>query len=124
MFTYTWHDSQLLGGGGVGGCCKCLLFKCLHSSPQVPTLGVAPEDSLQYFRDAIPALGLLGTPHPVYSTAPYVVDDDVQLVCKYLRAYKTNKINRLYKESECNVFACGVPYKFGNQFYTSVFKLC
>ena len=69
----------------------------------------SPDDSLKNFYDEIPALGLLGTPHLVHPTAPYVVDEEVQLVCKYLRAYKSNKINRLYKESESFLitFVCG-----------------
>lgn len=47
---------------------------------------------------------LLGTPHYVHPEIPFTVDNDVQLVCKYLRAYKASLvgnprgINREYKE--------------------------
>ena len=64
---------------------------------------MSSEESLGEFYEDVPALGLLGTPHCVYPQTPYVVDDDAQLVCKYLKAYKvggTKGINRLYKESE------------------------
>lgn len=62
---------------------------------------MTPEMSLKEFFEDIPALGLLGTPHMVYSETPYVVDNDVQLVCKYLKAYRvggTKGIDKLYKE--------------------------
>lgn len=62
------------------------------------------EMSLMEFFEDIPALGLLGTPYEIDPNAPYVVDEEVQLVCKYLRAYKiggTKGINKLYKEGEC-----------------------
>ena len=60
------------------------------------------EDSLALFYEMVPSLGLLGSPHPVHSSTHYNVDDDVQLVCKYLRAYKNVNsplgINKLYRE--------------------------
>ena len=62
-----------------------------------------PEASLQAFNKDIPSLGLLGTKHYVEPSTPFMVDDDVQLVCKYLKAYKTGGtrgIDRLYKESK------------------------
>ena len=63
------------------------------------------EMSLREFFEDIPALGLLGTPYKVEPEVPYVVDEEVQLVCKYLRAFKiggTKGINKLYKEGERN----------------------
>ena len=60
------------------------------------------EKSLSHFQSEIPILGLLGTPRLIDHQAPYFVDDDVQLVCKYLRAYHDRTlqwINRLYVES-------------------------
>ena len=42
----------------------------------------------------VPVVKLLGTPHYVGSDVPYVVDEDVQLVCKYLRAYKQRGENK------------------------------
>ena len=62
---------------------------------------MTPEMSLKEFFEDIPTLGLLGTPHVVYPGSPYVVDSDVQLVCKYLKAYRvsgTKGIDKLYKE--------------------------
>ena len=62
------------------------------------------EMCLKEFYDDVPALGLLGTPHEVHPDTPYVVDEEVQLVCKYLKAYKVFKsgsskgINKLFKE--------------------------
>lgn len=48
---------------------------------------------------------LLGTPHYISPDVPFTVDSDVQLVCKYLRAYKEELkhnsglgIDRLYEE--------------------------
>ena len=61
------------------------------------------ELSLMEFFEDIPALGLLGTPYEIDPNAPYVVDEEVQLVCKYLRAYKIGGrkgINKLYKEGQ------------------------
>ena len=61
------------------------------------------EKSLSHFQSEIPILGLLGTPHLIDHQAPLFADDDVQLVCKYLRAYHDRTllwINRLYVESE------------------------
>ena len=50
----------------------------------------------------MPTLGLLGKQHFIRSDKPYSVDDDVQLVCKYLQAYEkgSKSIDRLYREGE------------------------
>ena len=59
------------------------------------------EESLQLFTKIFPTLGLLGSMHPIYQVTPITVDEDVQLVCKYLKAYKiggVKGIDRLYKE--------------------------
>ena len=58
------------------------------------------EDSLKLFCGEVPALDLFGTPHLVNNEVPFSVDSDVQLVCKYLRAYKTGKIDELYSQRE------------------------
>ena len=72
---------------------------------EVPSLGhnSKPEESLHLFCNALPTLGLLGSPHFIHHATPYAVDSDVQLVCKYLRAFKAYRnghigINKLYKE--------------------------
>ncbi len=68
---------------------------------------MSPGEALKQFREEVPTLGLLGKQHFVRSDKPYSVDDDVQLVCKYLQAYEkgikekgTKGIDRLYQESE------------------------
>lgn len=82
------------------------------TNPPSPTLQVpsrdqaTPDESLREFFEEVPALGLLGTPHPIYAETPYVVDADVQLVCKYLKAYRvggTKGIDRLYRESRSHI---------------------
>ena len=70
---------------------------------EVPSLDHTynPEESLRIFCEKVPTLRILGSPHVINLATPYVVDQDVQLVCKYLRAYKiggTKGIDRLYKE--------------------------
>ena len=64
-----------------------------------------PRESLDQFVEEVPVLGMLGAPHAIDPDTPYTVDDDVQLVCKYLKAYWVFRdrggrkgINRLYKE--------------------------
>lgn len=59
------------------------------------------KDSLRMFLDDLPSLGVLGTPHVIDGKMPYVVDEEVQLVCKYLKGYRiggAKGIDRLYKE--------------------------
>ena len=66
------------------------------------------EMSLQEFFEDIPALGLLGTPYLIEPSIPYELDEEVQLVCKYLRAYKiggTRGINKLYKDGQYDLYA-------------------
>lgn len=46
----------------------------------------------------VPIFKLLGTPFYIDSNVPYDVNSDVQLVCKYLHAYKTRNIDCLYNE--------------------------
>ena len=58
---------------------------------------------LNHFQKEVPALGLLGTPHYIHPDTPYTVDDEVQLVCKYLKALQVGGeegIDRLYHEGE------------------------
>ena len=59
---------------------------------------MSPEEALKHFKEEVPTLGLLGSSHLIDSTCDYSIDDDVQLVCKYLKAYESKKINTLYKE--------------------------
>jgi len=46
-----------------------------------------PEYALEQFEKEFPALGLLGEHHFVQPSTSFVVDSEVQLVCKYLKAY-------------------------------------
>ena len=56
--------------------------------------------------DEVPALCMLGVPHAIDHNTPYTVNEDVQLVCKYLKAYLVylekggqKGINKVYRES-------------------------
>ena len=64
--------------------------------------GKTAEENLKSFHDGLPILKLLASTHSIDPDTPYAVDNDVQLVCKYLMQYDirgVNKgINRLYKE--------------------------
>ena len=57
---------------------------------EVPTyeLNTQPEESLKLFLQDIPTLDLVGCTHTVLPEMPYNVDDEVQLVCRYIDAYK------------------------------------
>ena len=65
---------------------------------------VTAKEALELLYDEVPALYLVGTPHYIQPSIPFSIDNDVQLVCKYLQAYKTKDrrqqrmIDRLYKE--------------------------
>ena len=78
---------------------------------------------MEDFLSEIPILRTLGTAELVESTAQYSVksNPDVQLVCKYLKAYETGGekgIDRLFKEGTVPVlnwlseFLCNVNTKF------------
>lgn len=68
---------------------------------EVPSrdLWMTPDEMLEQFRSDIPTLDLLGTPHLIRNTT-LVIDNDVQLVCKYLRAYKKKKIDQLLRKGK------------------------
>lgn len=65
----------------------------------------SPEESLAQFIREVPALGMLGVPYAINPNTPYTVDEDVQLVCKYLKAYRVfmekggKGINKIYRET-------------------------
>ena len=66
----------------------------------------SPEKSLAQFIDEVPALGMLGVPYAINPNTLYTVDEDVQLVCKYLKAYRVfmekggqKGINKIYREN-------------------------
>jgi len=61
-----------------------------------------PDCALEQFTNEFPTLGLLGKHHFVKPNVPFVLDSEVQLVCKYLKAYDDTdrngekRIDRLY----------------------------
>ena len=86
-------------------CCRSFTHQSLSYFQQVPSRNLSSNADvfLQDFLSEIPIFKLLGTPTLVESTAPYsdVSDPDVQLVCKYFKAYSIGGekgIDRLYKE--------------------------
>ena len=80
--------------------CKNLLF--IFFLLQVPSISSESEKNLSTFRKLIPTFCFIGTERHIDSSIPYVVDDDVQLVCKYLWALNEERrrpgwgINKLY----------------------------
>lgn len=85
-------------------CCN-VLHIVLHMQfliVQVPSCnGKNAAKSLESFLKDFPALAIRGTHHAIPHHTPYVVDEEVQLVCKYLKGYEiggTKGIDRLYKE--------------------------
>lgn len=69
---------------------------------------MTPSAALEQFKAEIPALGLLGSFHYVKPTDPIEITPEVQLVCKYLKAYDTfgkngtKVIDRLYPRGKLN----------------------
>ena len=87
-----------------------------------------PEEALKHFQQEVPALGLLGTPYYIDPDTPYTVDEEVQLVCKYLKALQVGGrkgIDKLYQEGEeeeggaCSLGA--LTFDFGVSAYTYVY---
>ena len=56
------------------------------------------NDALQLFCNEIPLFNVLGSPHLVPDEIPFSVTMDVQLVCKYLKAYQDQRIDALIEE--------------------------
>ena len=70
---------------------------------QVPSRekDMTSKEALEQFREEVPTLSLLGTTYTVHPNTPYTIDDEIQLVCKYLQAYEKGGlrgIDRLYRE--------------------------
>ena len=71
----------------------------LHTKVPPRDENMMPGEALKHFQREVPALGLLGTPHYIHPDTPFTVDEEVQLVCKYLKALRvggTRGIDRLY----------------------------
>ena len=67
---------------------------------QVPSRSTKGEyhENLEQFKTEVPVLGLLGTPVAIEHTSKFSITSDVQLVCKYLKAFETKRIDKLYRE--------------------------
>ena len=84
-------------------------------SNQVPSLNdYSDSESLEMFQNQMPTLKILGKEHKVPSSIPYAVDNEVQLVCRYLNALKTKKVA---KKGEHNLGGVWLPYQ--QQIYLS-----
>ena len=57
-------------------------------------------ENLAVFFGEVPVLQLIGSTQLIDSSIPYDVDEDVQLVCKYLKAYEEGMINMLYYDEQ------------------------
>ena len=78
---------------------------------------MSPGQALKLFCSEVPILGLIGTQHMVKSDKPYSVNEDVQLVCKYLKALSiggTKGIDKLYREGEYRTCVAGKVGPVGN----------
>ena len=71
------------------------LVLCASAFVQVPCrqAGVSSEENLEKFKNEFPVVSFIGTPKLLDSTQPFKVDDGVQLVCKYLKRFDTNRID-------------------------------
>ena len=58
---------------------------------------MSTEITFQKFCVDFPIFNLVGTAHLIRNEIPLSVNKEVQLVCKYLKAYKEKRIDRLYK---------------------------
>ena len=57
------------------------------------------NEDFKMFQKELPIFEVIGAHVPIDFLTPYS-DDKVQLVCKYLKAYDENRINKLCKGSE------------------------
>ena len=79
-----------------------------------------PHENLEQFKTEVPVLSLLGTPVPIEHTSKFSITGDVQLVCKYLKALETKRIDKLYRER----MSLHISITFGNKFVLhSFFRL-
>ena len=65
---------------------KTVKFYYSYFLLQIPSISNDPQTNLSTFQELIPTFYFIGTERHIDSSIPYVVDDDVQLVCKYLWA--------------------------------------
>ena len=79
------------------------LSSLLPTYMQVPSSDVNTESdqTLQLFLKQIPVLQFVGIPHLIDSTYKLKIDNETQLVCKYLNALKSDAIDQIYIERKC-----------------------
>lgn len=63
-------------------------------------IDIEPDSSLEHFWKKVPTLQFVGTPYRVDSNYKYRIDDEAQLVCKYLQALQSGSIDMLFKEGK------------------------
>lgn len=87
-----------------------------------------PSHDLNW-QEMFPSLYFVGTDKCVKPDESYEIDSDVQLVCKYLHAFKKGTINQQYKEegplvkfSLCDDFSQDVCNKLLNDYMPSKVK--
>ena len=78
-----------------------------------------PECYRENFLNFVPILRFIGKPKLIEANKPYLIDNEVQLVCKYLRAMEEFR-NRKGKDSQVGINALyqegsGSPMKVGNK---------
>lgn len=61
---------------------------------------ILPDSTLQHFLEKVPILQIVGTTLLVDATYKYKIDEEAQLVCKYLQALKSGCIDNLYEEGQ------------------------
>ena len=81
-------------------CSKLALSVYILCVVQVPSRSTTGDlrENLEQFKTEVPVLGLLGTPVAIEHTSKFSITSDVQLVCKYLKAFETKRIDKLYRE--------------------------
>ncbi|XP_019857334.1 PREDICTED: uncharacterized protein LOC109585637 [Amphimedon queenslandica] len=84
---------------------------------EVPSLHNDPQSNLNTFKELLPTFNFIGAPKHISSSWPYKVDDDVQLVCKYLKAYKAEQENPGTREGINKLFNdfIQIPVKFSTE---------
>ena len=65
-------------------------------------VGKTCEQTLKEFKQNFPTLSLLGTTHLVPESSPVDITEDIQLICKYMKAYDSGKIDTLFLDGEHN----------------------
>ena len=73
---------------------------CAAQIPSRNARAIDPLTDLEHFKMEVPVLGLLGTPVAIEHNCKFKITDEVQLVCKYLKAYESKKINKLYRDGK------------------------